>query len=142
MLLAVLTAKADDIADAKAAFATLLVYQDTDDNRSLDLFAPDCAVTFTFTDGINSKTVPVPTKDFLAMVAHSISLKKGNQDSYEDIKYTPEGNGIRVTSTILYADSGKREPFSALYARDKTGVMKVTDLHVTIYSNQTVQPAQ
>lgn len=130
-LLTLSIARADDIADAKAAFATLLEYQKTDDIRSLELFTEDCAVTFAFTDGVKSREATISSADFREMLKQAIALKQGNRDVYQDVKFTKEQSGVRVTSKILYAESGKRGSFSALYIRDKDSLkikeMKVTD---------------
>ena len=125
-------ARADDVADAKAAFATMVAYQKSDDTRSLDLFAPDCTVTFTLTDGKASKVAVIPPDQFREMLTREIALKHGNPDTYEDVKYTQEGAAVRVTATILYAASGMRGPFSLLYERDKNGVIKVKEMKVTV----------
>ena len=124
LLLTLAVARADDIADAKAAFATMIEYQKSDDVRTLDLFAQDCAVTFTFTDGKATRVVALPTAAFRQMLQKSLDAKQGNQDVYEDVKYTQEGPSVRVDSTIVYHDTGKREPFSVLYVRDN-GAFKI-----------------
>jgi hypothetical protein len=125
---------ADDIGDARVAFAKLVEYQKTDDIRSLDLFAEDCAVTFTFTDGVTSRVSTFPPDAFREMLKQSLALKQGNKDVYEDVKYAQEESGVRVTSNILYAESAKRGPFSALYVRGNGG-WKIKELKLTIPVN-------
>ena len=126
-------ARADDVADAKAAFATMVEYQKTDDPRSLDLFTRDCAVTFIFTDGTTTRAAALPPEAFRQMLTKALAEKKGNKDVYEDVKYTQEGPAVRVNSTVLYADSGKRGPFTLLYVREKSGVLKVKEMKVTVF---------
>ncbi|MDB6173775.1 MAG: hypothetical protein JWL59_3086 [Chthoniobacteraceae bacterium] len=127
-------ARADDVAEAKVAFATLVDYQKKDDIRTLDLFTQDCAVKFTVTDGKATRAAVIPADVFREMLAKSIALKHGNKDVYEEVKYSQEGVCVRVTSTILYAETGKRGPFSALYVRDKA-VLKIKELNVTLPEN-------
>ena len=61
-----------------------------------------------------------------------IAAKHGNKDTYEDVKYTPEGDTVKVTSMLLHGDSGKRTPFLAIYGKDASGHFKVKALKVTI----------
>jgi len=125
-------ARADDIADAKAAFATMLEYQKTDDARTLDLFTPDCPFTVTLTDGKASRTVVVPPELFRKQLTVSIAKKEGNKDIYENVNYAPEAGGVRVTATVLAADTGKRGPFSVLYVRNN-GTLKIKEIKVTAF---------
>ncbi|MDB6155163.1 MAG: hypothetical protein JWL90_3616 [Chthoniobacteraceae bacterium] len=134
LLFAVSGARADDVAEAKVAFATLVDYQKKDDIRTLDLFTQDCAVKFTVTDGKSTRAAVIPADVFREMLAKSIALKHGNKDVYEDVKYSQEGACVRVTSSVLYAETGKHGPFSALYVRDK-GLFKIKELNVTLPDN-------
>lgn len=132
LLVAFSIARADDITDAKAAFATMLAYQKTDDARTLDLFTPDCPFTVTLTDGKATRTVVVPPELFRKQLTVSIAKKEGNKDVYENVKYAAEGSGVRVTATVLAADTGKRGPFSVLYVRDG-GALKIKEIKATAF---------
>lgn len=129
----------NDIADAKAAFATLIEYQKTDDIRSLDLFSQNCPVTFTVVNGNTQRTVVWPQDAFLESLRKQLALKLGNRDTYEDVKFSQEGTNVLVTAMVHYADSGKRGPFSAVYVRDKTGILKIQELKVTVFTDENLK---
>ena len=130
------SAIADDLADTKKAFATLVEYQKTDDERTPDLFSKDCAITFVFSDGKNEKTAVVPTEVFIESLKKEIARKAGNPNPYEDVKYSPEDSGIRVTANVHYARSGQKGPFSALYRRSADGVLRIHTFKVTVFSKE------
>jgi len=123
--------QADDISDAKAAFQTLIQYQKSDDPNSLGLFTPTCAITYTFTDGTNTKDVPVPMLSYSAMISKAISEKKGNHDTYENPTFTKNGNTVTVNATVMTEDK-KAEPITIVYMRDQNGEMAITQLHVVV----------
>lgn len=129
--LAITQSRGDDIPDAKAAFATLQEYQKTDDIRSPDLFATNCTVTLAVTDGTNRRTLVVPDGKFRVMLTNAIARKEGNSDVYEDAIYTQEGSSVRMSCTVLFADSGKRGPLTVLYARDSDGKLRIKEMKLT-----------
>jgi hypothetical protein len=129
--LAIPQSGADDIADAKAAFAALQEYQKEVDIRSLDLFATNCTVTLAVTDGTNRRTLVVPDGKFRAMLTNAIARKEGNSDVYEDAIYTQEGSSVRMSCTVLFADSGKRGPLTLLYLRDSDGKLRIKEMKIT-----------
>lgn len=126
----------NDLADAKAAFATLLEYQKKDDIRSLDLFSPDCPVTFTVIEGNTQRVVVWQQVDFRASLKEQLSLKLGNRDTYKDVKYSQNGIQVLVSGMVQYADSGKCGPFSVVYGRDGNGLFKIQEFKVTVFADQ------
>ena len=132
VLCAVSVVRADDTAEAKAAFDTFVLYQRTDDERTPDLFAPDVSVTLILDTGKEARDVVLPPEKFRQMVTQEIAKKQGSKDVYEDVKCVQEGDTVKVTSTILYAGSGKRGPFLAIYGRDGAGRFKIKAVKVTI----------
>lgn len=127
---------ADDLADAKKAFTILSEYQKTDDERSPELFSKHCAVTFIFSDGTNEKATVIPIEAFIDSMQKAIAEKKGTKETYEDVKYSAETSGVRVTANVRYPKSGRKGPFSALYRRDDDGVLRIHDFKVTVYVNE------
>jgi hypothetical protein len=132
-LLASTAARADDIEDAKVAFATFVEYQKTDDFRALDLFTKNCVVTSTYiaTDGTTMKSRSLQGDEFRTMLAKEIALKRGNKDVYESVKYAQDGSAIRVNAAVLFKESGRRGSISVLYVRDE-GALKIKELKVTV----------
>jgi len=129
--LAVVPLRADDIADAKAAFKTLQEYEKTDDIRAPGLFATNCVVTVLVTDGTNKRSLVIPDGKFRGMLSNSIARKEGNSDVYEDVKYSQEGSSVRLDCTVLIADSSKRAPLSLLYERDSDGELRIKEMRIT-----------
>lgn len=138
VLLSLAAARADDIADAKLAFATLVKYQKTDDLRALELFTSSCTVVFGFTDGEASRTKVLKGDSFRESLRKEIAKKEGCEDVYENVKYTQQRSNVWVTGMIRYKDSGKRGPFSILYVRDE-GALKIKHFKVAVPVN-TVPP--
>lgn len=125
-------ARADDVAAVRQAFDLFVQYQKTDDEHSLDLFAEDVSVTLTFDTGKETRDMNLPSDKFRELLSQEIAKKHGNPDTYEDVKLAQEGDTVKVTSTLLYSASGKREPFVAIYAKDASGHFKVKALKVTV----------
>lgn len=127
-------ARADDLADAKAAFETLYLYQKTDDSRLLDLFAPDIAVTVMLTYQDQVRPEYQPRAQFLATLKKALARKEGTKDTYVDTKYVQEGTGVRVTSTLVDGVTGKRGPIIVLYTRDAKGELKIKEMRITAHT--------
>lgn len=130
------TAIADDLADTKKAFATLIEYQKTDDERSPELFSKDCTVTFIFSDGTNEKAAVLPIEVFIDTMKKAIAKKKGSKETYEEVMYSQEASGVRVTANVRYPKSDRKGPFSALYRRNDDGVLRIQEFKVTVYTNE------
>jgi len=130
------SALADDLVDAKAAFATLIQYQKTDDERSPDLFSKDCVITYTRSDGTNEKTTEVPTEVFINGMKKAIAQKKGSQEIHENVKYAQEAGGIRVTADVRRPTPSGSGLLSVLYRRDSDGVLRIHDFRATMYVNK------
>jgi hypothetical protein len=125
---------ADDLADAKVAFTNLVNYQKSDDLRALDLFSKHCLVTFTITDGKSERIAVIPPDVFRVSLTNEIAQKHGNKDEYEDVKFSNDGFTVKVSATIHYAKSDKREPFFASYGRDvDDGVMRIERIKITLF---------
>lgn len=130
---------AADIAQVRAAFATLQEYQRTDDLRTLDLFMRNGSVTVTAISTESQKTRVMPVEKFRQLLAQELAEKRGSNCAYEDVRYANEGADVRVTGIIRYTDSDKRAPFSALYRCYGDGVFKIYDLKVTIFAREKVE---
>jgi hypothetical protein len=132
-LFASTAARADDIGDAKVAFATFVEYQKTDDIRALELFTKNCVVTSTYiaTDGTTTKSRSLQGDEFRTILAKEIALKRGNEDVYESVKYTQDGSSVRVNAAVLFKKSDRRGSISMLYVRDE-GALKIKELRVTV----------
>ena len=126
-------ARADDIEDAKVAFATFIEYQKTDDLRALELFTKNCVVTSTHVgaDDATTKSRVLQGDEFRALLAKEIALKRGSKDVYENVKYAQDGSAVRVNATVVINESGKRGSISVLYVRED-GALKIKELKLTV----------
>jgi hypothetical protein len=134
-------AAADDVTDAKIAFATLQTWQKTDDPRSLDLFATNCTVLITVAGAGQPKTVFVPPAAFRENLTHLIALKQGNHDSYDDVTCSADGFSVKLSATIYHPETGRHGLFSVVYERDHDGVLKIYELKVNMFAHATNAPA-
>ncbi len=126
-----------EINDVKAAFATLVEYQQTGDLRVFDLFLPDCPITIT--NGNTQETQVWPQDDFREWIRQQIALKVETKNTYENVEYRYFGPGVWVTAMIHYMDSGKRGPFSAGYVRDSNGIYKIEQVQVTVFPDENLK---
>ena len=124
----------NDVESARAAFATLRQYQKTDDIRVLDLLSRNCSITFTIIGPKIKRTVVVPSDVFRARVRKEIALKRGNNDSYEDVKFSTQGTKVSVTATVRTSRSGDTERFFAAYGRDDKRILKIQELKIAVFA--------
>jgi hypothetical protein len=124
-LLVPMSALADDLADAKKAFETLIAYQKTDDERSLDLFSKKCVAKIVVTNGEKEQTKTIPTDKFLDDLKGQIAKKSGSSETYENIKYSEEGDGVRVDAGVVSAKNPVKSRLALLYRRDEDRVMRI-----------------
>lgn len=132
-LLVPLSAIADNLADAKKAFETLLAYQKTDDERSLDLFSNKCVAKVGVTDGEKEQTTVIPLEKFLDDLKKQIARKSGSTETYEDVKYSQEGDAIRVDAKVRSVKPATRGALALVYRRDSDEVMRIHEFNMTFY---------
>ena len=138
VLLTCLVGYADDLADAKKAFQTLLEYQKTDDVRSLDLFATNCTARFILTDGNQSVTNALSGEVFRTELSRQIAKKEGNRDQYDNVEYKVTGNSVVVESDVRFAAPVNRGHLILEYRRDPEGVLRIVEMQITTY----IKPAR
>ena len=124
--------QADDVADARKAFDFFVQYQKTDDEKMLDLFAPDISVTLTFDTGKETRDMVLPADTFREIVKGGLARKNGTKDAYEDVKCTQEGDTVKLTATLVDGKTGKKGPFVAVYAKDGSGNLTIKAMKVTL----------
>ena len=127
------TLKADDLADAKTAFNLLREYQKTDDIRSVDLFSLEVSVTFILTDGTAYQTNDIPAETFFHILREGIAQKKGNNETYKNVKFVKRDSVVVLDCMVVHADSKKAEPLHLEYAKSKDdGMLRITKAVVTV----------
>jgi hypothetical protein len=131
-----LPVRADGIADAKAAYQEYVDDQIGDKPESLDHFMPNCAVTYTLTDGTNSKDITIPMLNYAALLEKGFKDKVGTREKFGDPAFTANGNNsVSVTNTVLLTTTNGRhiqESVAMVYLRDIHGRMYIKQLHVTV----------
>jgi hypothetical protein len=134
---------ADDLSDAKTAFATLVQYQKDDDIRALDLFTQHCLIVYkVIDDKPETNTVIIPAETFRASLKKEIEQKPGNKDEYRNVQYVSDGFSVTVTANMYNPDTGKETPFLAKYGRGSDGMMKIEEMRVTIFKSNKGLPAR
>lgn len=126
------SARADDVAEVRKAFESFVQYSKTADARLLDAFSPDLSVTQVIDTGKEKQDTVIPAATFLQIVRESIEMKDGSTDAYSDVKYTQEGDTVKVTCTCTPSDD-KPEPFSLVYQKDAAGRFKIKAMRTTVY---------
>jgi TonB family protein len=132
----------NDIESARAAFATLIQFQKTDDIRALDLFSRNCSITFTIIEGKTRRSEIIPADVFRRLIRKAIALKRGSKTIYEDVKFSKEGARVRVTASFRPEDSSDRGRFFAVYGRDDKAILKIQELKLTMSAPHTYTAAE
>jgi hypothetical protein len=126
---------ADDVADARIAFGTLVAYQKTDDIRALDLFTTNCLIVYKVIDEKSqTNMVAIPLEAFRAELKTEIEQKHGCKDEYRNVQFTSDGFTVTMTANVFSPESGKEVPFLIKYGRDRAGIMKIEELRTTVFS--------
>src|ERR1700722_1412981 len=115
----------DDMADAKAAFATLLEYEKTDDIRSTNLFSTNFLFTGTVVFRDDKKIVVLPAEAFRKELEKQLALKLGITETYEDVKFSKNGTNVTATGIVCYVGTTNRGPVSFVYGRDSDGILRM-----------------
>ena len=124
--------RADDAADVRKAFDTFVQYTKTDDERTLDLFTPDIAVTFYYDAGRGIHEMTLPTDKFREMVTQSLAKKEGNSDQYENIECNPDGDTVKLTCTLIAGKTGEHAPLNLVYVKDGSGAFKIKAMRLKV----------
>ena len=131
LVMSAATAAADDMEDARKAFATLLEYQKTDDERAPDLYAKDCLIVMTVTAGEKEQSITIPTKDFIDGMKREIAKKKGSRETYDEIRYTKQTTGVKVTANVHNPDQARPLIFTGVYRRGEDGILRLHEYRLT-----------
>lgn len=123
----------DDVADAKAAFATMVEYQKTDDIRTTNLYSPDFILTCTLLDvnGKSKKTFALTPEEFHKILMKEIASKRGSTEIYKAVTFSKNGTNVTVTAKVNRAGSTNEVPVSLTYGRDSDGVLRIQTMHIT-----------
>ena len=120
------TVRADDVAEARKQFDLFQQYARTNDEKLLELFAPDITVTFTVqTEKGPAHDTTLPAATFRDSVERSLTRKEENKNTYKDVKIEQEGDTVRLTCTRVDEKVGFTGPFLAIYGKDAAGQLKI-----------------
>ena len=130
---ACLPARADDAAEAQKQFDLFRQYARANDEKLLDLFAPDISVTFTVRseNGPERDTV-LPAATFRDTVQRSLDRKDSNSNTYKDVQITQEGDTVKLTCTRMDEKTGFTGPFLAIYGKDASGQLKMKAMKFSV----------
>ena len=131
--LAAVVVRADDVAEAQKQFDLFRQYARTNDEKLLDLFAPDISVTLTFQPGMGpvQETV-LPAAAFRDAVEQSLAKKDSSTSTYKDVVFKQEGDTVRLTCTRVDDKTGFTGPFLAIYGKDESGQIKMKAMKFTV----------
>lgn len=110
--------------EAKKLFERYLEAERTFDPAVADLYADDAKIQNkrTYPDGSTRvSTVPAPNYKQLIRQAMPIAKQRGDTSTYSDIKYTEEGERIRITATRFSNLKKYSSPLSLLVGQVKDG---------------------
>lgn len=125
--------RADDVAEAQKQFDLFRQYARTNDEKLLDLFAPDISVTFTVrTEHGPVQDTVLPASTFRDTVQQSLARKEDNSNTYKDLEFKQEGDTVRLACTRVDEKTGFTGPFLAIYGKDASGQWKMKAMKFTV----------
>ena len=104
-------------------FACYVALERAFDPAAADLYSDDAKIqnTRTYPTG-EKRTLIVPAADYKKLIKGAMPLAKarGDASSYSDVKYTPEGDRVRITC-VRFSKLKYSSPLSLLVGPDKDG---------------------
>ncbi len=118
------TRAADPVAKAKELFDRYIALEHAFDAAAADLYSDEAKIqnTRTYPTG-DKRTLTMPASDYKKLIRGALPLAKarGDTSTYSDIKYTPEGDRVRITCTRFSELKKYSSPLSLLVGPDKDG---------------------
>lgn len=114
----------DSTAKAKDLFERYVALEHAFDPAVADLYSDDAKIqnTRTYPTG-DKRTLTIPALDYKKLIRGAMPLAKarGDTSSYSDVKYTAEGDRVRITCTRFSGLKKYSSPLSLLVGADKDG---------------------
>jgi hypothetical protein len=117
-------AAADSVAEAKALFQRYILLERAFDVAQADLYSDEAKIQNTRTYPTGRKqtaTVPATAYKKLITTLMPVAKARGDTSTYSDIKYTVEGDRVRITCTRFSDLKKYSSPLSLLVGSDKQG---------------------
>ena len=124
LLCASFTLAADSTGRAKELFERYVALEHAFDPATADLYSDDAKIQNTRTYPTGEKrtlTMPAPAYKKLITAAMPLAKARGDTSTYSDIKYTGEGERVRITCTRFSELKKYSSPLSLLVGPDKNG---------------------
>lgn len=116
------------IAKAKELFERYVRLEQTFDSTAADLYSDEAVIRNkrTYPTGqIRELTMPAPKYKELIRAAMPLAKQRGDTNTYTDVTYTLEGNGVRIDAD-RYSDLKKyHSPISLLVKPSDSGVLLI-----------------
>lgn len=113
------------LAGAKALFEKIVTLDQAYDPASADLYADAAVIRHTVTDSVTEKKrqVDLAGLQYKKMIRDYIGKAKddGEANTYSDVTYAEEGNGVRITATRYDVKRKYSSPISFLVKPDYAG---------------------
>jgi hypothetical protein len=112
------------ISEAKRLFERYVALEKAFDPAAADLYSDDAVIQNRrkYPDG-NVKTMSLPAPKYKALIRSAMPAAKARNDSnsYSDIRYVPEGAGVRITAQRFSELKKYTSPLSLLVKPDAKG---------------------
>jgi hypothetical protein len=119
------TALSAPLDDAKKCFDRYVALEAAFDPAAADLYADDAKIQNTRTYPTGQKrvqTIPAPAYKALIRQAMPLAKQRGDTNTYSEIKFTQEGDKVRVTASRYSNLKKYSSPLSLLVGPNKEGV--------------------
>jgi len=121
---AAFTLAADSTGKAKELFERYIALERAFDTAAADLYSDDAKIqnTRSYPTG-EKRTVTFPAADYKKLIKAAMPFAKvrGDTSTYSDIKYTPEGDRVRIACSRFSELKKYSSPLSLLVGPDKDG---------------------
>jgi len=118
------TLAADSTAKAKELFERYVALEHAFDSAAADLYSDEAKIQNTRTYPTGEKrtmTMPAPAYKKLIKGAMPLAKARGDTSTYSDVKYTADGDRVRITCTRFSELKKYSSPLSLLVGPDKDG---------------------
>ena len=118
------TAATPAVAEARRLFERYVALEKAFDPAAADLYADDAVIQNKrkYPDG-QVKTMSLPAARYKALIRSAMPTAKARNDrnTYSDVRYTPEGAGVRITAQRFSELKKYTSPLSMLVKPDARG---------------------
>lgn len=123
-------AESESIKQAQRVFDAYVVLGDTFDPKAVDLYSDAARIQMKIVSADGSvRELAIPTAQFKKIVreAMPVARDRGDTNTFSEVKYSVEGNAVRITMKRYSVMNKYTVPHSMLVAQGESGEWKIVE---------------